>query len=338
MTDSHKDTIPNIYHFIWIGKEVPYFLILAIKSVLVRCPNSSVFLWVEGLKAYSSEVNELLNIDGFEVKEIDITEMINSLEEVNQKELIEEAFKIAGTKSRLTKTNPFERTRSNLIRYLILIKFGGVYIDADTLVLKDLSKLNKRSTGYIGKENSIWPILLRSNPLHRFIWAPFLEVYRFLANTFPGGYKLNNNFKHLCGASENNAIIGLTPSHPFLKMCFDYITKMPIKEITKPLRLGPYLFQRVVKQYPEIDIKIYPEKYFYPYGPLISQHFFRKRKNAQSVLEYMISDETYIIHWGASTKELNNYRLEDTTKSDTRSVFDLLAAEVTSAFEEKYDL
>ena len=338
MTDHHEGTIPNIYHFIWIGKEVPYFLILAIKSVLVRCPNSSVILWIDGLKSYSKEINDLLNVDGFAIKEININEMINSLEDANHKDLVERAFEIAGTKSRLTKTNPIERTRSNLIRYLVLIRFGGVYIDADTLVLKDLSALNNRTSGYIGKENSIWPILHRANPFHRFIWAPFLEVYRFFANAFPGGYRLNNTFKYLCGSSENNAIIGITPSHPFLKACFNRITTMPISDIIKPLRLGPYLFQQMIKSCPQSSITIYPEKYFYPYGPLISQHYFRKRKNAEAVRKYMISDETYIIHWGASTKELNSYKLEDVVESNTKSVFDLLATEVISAFEEKYGL
>lgn len=328
--------IPDLYHFIWIGDQKPYFLTIAIQSVLLRCKGSRVILWLDNVDDDSGEIKSLGEKNKrFSTRRIDFEELAAQLDAQTSR-LITEIFQIVGSKSNLKNTRPVERSRSNLLRYMILYIHGGVYLDADTLVLKDLSTLNAVSTAYFGKENSVWPIVKRNNPLHRFIWAPLLEAVRFVAVRLSFGYRLNSIYRFLCSSSENNAVLGFTRQHNYLLECFKYISGMERAEMIRPLRLGPFLFQRVSRIYDKTDYKCFPEIYFYPYGPLISQHFFKKRRNVQAVARYMISDQTYVLHWGASTKFLKKYTRNKLLNSSQNSVFLYLAKQVVDEYEKIY--
>lgn len=325
-------TIPNLYHFIWIGNDKPYFLFVAIQSVLLRCKESNVILWTDTPDEASPQIDLLKKNNRFVMHQIVFEKLTNQLDPKTQL-LFSEILKIAGSKSSLENTRPIERSRSNLLRYLILYMYGGVYLDADTLVLKDMAPLNRTSTAYFGKENSIWPIVKRKNLIHRFIWAPLLEVFRFLLTQLSFGYKLNRVYQFFCSSFENNAVLGFTQQHNYLLKIFEYISTLDRTEILRPLRLGPFLFQRVSKIYKEDDFLCYPEKYFYPYGPLISQHFFRRRKHVEKVINYMISDQTYVVHWGASTKYLKKYTKEEIMEASETSVFNKLCSQVILEYE-----
>lgn len=331
----NKQEIPNHYHFIWIGSEKPYFLILAIESVLLRCADAEVILWTDNPEDDSEGMLLLSENSRFSVRKIVVEELFGALQP-DIREKLSEIFAIAGTKSNIQNTRPIERSRSNLIRYLILYQFGGIYLDADTLVLQDLSPLRQASSAFLGKENSIWAIIRRHNPLHRFIWAPLLEVIRWIAVQLPAGYKMNKLYRIMCSSSENNAVMGLCAEHDYLDACFRFIASMDRTEIIRPLRLGPFLLQRLAQKHTFSDVITYPERYFYPYGPLISQHFFRKRSNAQKVADYMIDRETYVLHWGASTKFLKTYTRPVLEQLGASSVFSLLANQVITEYETNY--
>ncbi len=330
-----KTSIPNHYHFIWMGPKKPYFLAVAIKSVLIRCDGAKVTLWSDRLDL--DDFPEVIESNiRFECKLLDTNQLIGELEEGVVKQVLTKNLGIAGTRSNTDKktvTKPIERSKSNLLRYLILYLYGGVYLDADTIVLKNLKPLLESNSGFIGNENSAWPIAKREQLFHRVIWGPILEIVRFIAIKLPIGYRLNPLYAYLSSASENNAVLGFTAHHNYLFECFVHISKMSKKEILKSLRLGPFLLQRVSKTYDHHDLTTYPPKYFYPYGPLISEHFFRKRKKITPVLDYMIDKDTYVIHWGASSKFLNEFSKQDILNNASESVFTYLESEVIKADE-----
>ncbi|MBV6645852.1 MAG: hypothetical protein KI790_10405 [Cyclobacteriaceae bacterium] len=328
-----SDQIPKVYHFIWLGSRRPFFLIAAIKSVLVRCQDAKVILWTDD-DTNLHHIESLIKDLRFSLREIDMKKLIEAIPDEFIKTRVNEILNIAGTRSSMQKTNPVERSKSNLVRYLILLKYGGVYLDADTLMIKDFDMLLQESSGIIGKENSIWPIVRRRNPLHRLIWAPLLEVVRFLAVQIPVGYKWNALYRKMCSSSENNAVMAFTAGHPYLLKCFEYITSMRHEEIIRPLRLGPFLLQRVSKTYDRDDLTTYDEPYFYPYGPMISQHFFRKRRQVESVANYMVRPQTFVLHWGASTRSLGAYTEERIIAGNPKDVFSYLALKVLKDYEQ----
>lgn len=331
-----QQEIPNTYHFIWLGAPVPYFLALAMQSALLRCKDSRVKLWIDEERRSDPMLEQFNHKPRFETALIDVEQLVENLHDEPVKKKLKAIFNKAGTKTLHENRKPVERAQSNLLRYLILYQEGGIYLDADTLVTNDLAPLRKKNSGFIGKENSIWAITRRKNPLHYFIWAPFLELYRMAAILLPFGYRMNNSFRVLCSSSENNAVMGMTPRHHFLKACFAYILTMTDEEIVLPLRLGPFLLQRVAQQYHGHDLDVYPEPYFYPYGPMISQHFFRERMNAAPVAAYMLKGHNYVIHWGASTKVLKSYTKESILQQPDKSVFSLLASAVIADYEKEH--
>jgi hypothetical protein len=131
--------------------------------------------------------------------------------------------------------------RADILRLLILYKFGGVYIDADTVILKPEKFdhfLRKNRTGVF------------------FAWEN-LTAFRTR--------KLGIRKRRLVA----NSVIGAEAGHLFIKELLEGIVSHS-KEITETKeawkRVGPYY---VTKKYDALkgrfpDIKVFPMRYFYP--------------------------------------------------------------------------
>jgi mannosyltransferase OCH1-like enzyme len=131
--------------------------------------------------------------------------------------------------------------RADILRLLILYKYGGIYIDADTVIMKPEKFdrfLKKNTTGvFFGWENLT---ATRTRKLG-------LGVRRLVAN----------------------GIIGAEKGHPFLKRLLDGIVDhsaniTDTKDAWK--HVGPYyvtkMYMSLKKVFPEV--RVFPMRYFYP--------------------------------------------------------------------------
>ena len=131
--------------------------------------------------------------------------------------------------------------RADILRLLILYKFGGVYIDADTVILKPDkfdAFVKKNRTGVF------------------FAWENL---------TAARTRKLGIRIRRLVA----NSVIGAEAGHPFIKELLEGIVEHE-KGVTGTTdawkRVGPYY---VTKKYEALkgrfpDIKVFPMRYFYP--------------------------------------------------------------------------
>jgi len=122
--------------------------------------------------------------------------------------------------------------RANVLRYEILHRLGGVYVDSDFECLR-----------------SIEPLIS--------------DVECF------AGQLRDEEFEHGAYAVINNAILGAVPGHPFLRDLIEEAeaNMRGIMEDT-PLpayQTGPVFLTAVAQRHPEV--KIFPPQVFYPYGP-----------------------------------------------------------------------
>jgi len=131
--------------------------------------------------------------------------------------------------------------RADILRLLVLYKYGGVYIDADTVVLKPEKFhhfLKKNQEGvFFGWENLT---AARTRKLG------IGNVRRLVAN----------------------GIIGAEKGHPFIKALLEGMVDSAKEETSKEAwkLVGPYhvtkMYTALKDKYP--DVHIFPMKYFYP--------------------------------------------------------------------------
>ena len=279
---------PNRLIFIWFGARFPYGNLLALRSARRHFRPEEILLIVddpEGVRARLGDVAEWpeLRLEAAGPK------WFEGLPHVA--ELARELF---------TSQPPLSpATRANLIRLAALYKWGGVYLDFDTITVRDPALLLAKS-GFCGTESLALPAgLFHSvNPLRWIAAGLRLGARQALAN-IPGGWRLFRALEGLYVPGANNAVIGAQAGHPFLESCFRLMAALPAGERRKRFRLGTHLLQMAVKKAVETNtlhgFEVLPSEFFYPLGPEISSHWFKP--GTASNLDEMLLTDTFIVHW-----------------------------------------
>jgi len=157
--------------------------------------------------------------------------------------------------------------KSDIARYEILYRFGGVYLDVDIQCNFNLDKLNRAFHFYAGFE-----------PL----WAQGSGL-----------------------ATIGNAIIASTPGHPILKRCIEKISNIPknynyYSVMAIVTRTGPLMFTKSINEihnfpyvngYNYIDI-IFPSNLFYPWP-----------NNSRKIVKFNSKRSFFIHYWSHSWVE-----------------------------------
>jgi len=150
--------IPRSFHYYWTGQEFQYVHYLAVLSLLKSTPAARVEVHCEEAPEDNAHWDRLKQLDPVHVEPVDFDR------------LIEVAGLAPGD------FRPFLRLakvvhRSDFVRYLVLATRGGVYLDFDTLVARDLSPLLNHSilVGYQSPDvlgNDVNGAVLGAAPAH----------------------------------------------------------------------------------------------------------------------------------------------------------------------------
>ncbi|MFZ9046643.1 MAG: glycosyltransferase [Cyclobacteriaceae bacterium] len=276
-----------------MGKELPDFAKVAFMTVSYRCNAEKIIVWCDKI-SYPS-VSEF-KLEGLEAQLVDVGFLIEKLSHlsVQEQSKLGEIFEITGTERNIADSDAVRRARGDLIRLLILYHYGGVYLDCDTLVLKDLSPLLNQP-GFMGYEKPVWSINSKADFFYKFFKGPALEVLRFLCLQVGFGYRISHSLSSLFPNALNQAVLGFTPCNGDVLLAITTILDMDLSYTKKTLVLGPHLWQKIEPQM--ISTKIYPFTSFYPLGPRFARHYFRSRTNSARALNTLIrKKETYVPH------------------------------------------
>ena len=273
--------IPNRLIFIWLGPKFPWSGGLAIRSAYQIQKPSSLWLVHEGLK---------LEGDGW-----DLVKDIPGLEVIPVSDSHFDGLGDDGLCGKLFHTLTAPASRANLLRLALLYKYGGVYLDTDIVMVKPFGKLMLQK-GFVGTEPVALPASLFGsfNPL-RWIFCGVQFAFREFCARIPRGYGLFRIFEGLFTAAVNNAVIGSEPGNETISKAFGFIKTMPPEERLKRFRLGTRLLQKVTGNKSSDSMKVVNAKYFYPLGPEISAHWFKK--NTRKRLNKLLRAETCVVHW-----------------------------------------
>jgi hypothetical protein len=183
----------------------------------------------------------------------------------------------------------------------LLAAHGGVYLDLDTVTIAPLTPLRAEAGFFCGTEHVAFPASVRRSrdPL---AWAAAFgrTALRDLVRRSSDGVRWFRRIARHYPVAANNAVIGCEPDHPFLHELCDRILRLSPLEAQRRFSLGTVLLQTALAETRTRGIRVHPPDVFYPLGPELSAHWFRRASNAR--LEEVLSPETRVVHWYASVR------------------------------------
>ncbi len=312
-----QQSIPAHFHFIWYGRNVPDFARVAIVSALDQNPGAKATLW-HGDELDGRAQLFQLRARGVTLRLIDPDGLFDALEQRDAGLPVEQLRQIYEELS-----SP--AARANVVRMVVLYLHGGIYLDTDTLTLKDFGPLRKLGA-FCGEEPTLWPAgtaLLNPKSL-------LMSEVRRVCSLLPHGFRIQKRLMGSYTMAANNAVVGARENHPFVAAMLRGATKLSTSERTRRYRLGTHLLQKTLDSYvsasgrPEDSITVLSAEHFYPLGPEISSHYFHRYDDARSVTQEILGEETYAIHWYASVSDLTSRDAHYIRKTADRSVYSSL--------------
>src|SRR3954469_14935450 len=136
--------IPNRFHFIWFGREFPLTHALAIRSVALTCAPEAIILHATDDLTGQPHFDRLgTALPAFTVRRLDMTALLDGPDLPDPARLRQVWDQLFAQKR--------WAALSDILRYLVLFREGGVYLDLDTLTVRDLRPL-LAAPGFCGRE------------------------------------------------------------------------------------------------------------------------------------------------------------------------------------------
>lgn len=149
---------------------------------------------------------------------------------------------------------PSFAAKADILRYELLLQFGGVYVDTDFECLKNIEPLLAGVECFVAQQKD-----------------------------------LEADFGKFCYV--NNALIGAAPGHPLFR---DLVESLPQHMASLPPDVpasyltGPHYLTTVLQSHPEV--KIFPAKFFYPYTATERWRRHEEFPEAYAVHHWTLSD------------------------------------------------
>jgi hypothetical protein len=278
--------IPKVAHFIWLGPRFPWVHRLALLSAARRGGFERVLLHHDGAFGAEHGPSELVNEPGVELAALDA---LGLMEAAGGGPLVECYRALAAPAARV-----------NLLRMALLARDGGVYLDTDTVTLASFDGLSAEAGVFCGEERLVFPAG-QSSVLSRLRPAALARMAaRDVLRRLPNGYRSFRQVEHLYPKAVNNAVLGAEAGHPLVHELLARARRMPPARRTVRYALGTHLLQEVVADYGGKDLRVVPPEVFFPFGPEISEHWFRERAKVE--LADVLGPETLLVHWYASVR------------------------------------
>jgi len=279
--------IPNEGHFVWFGPTFPLTHALAVRSLWLTNRPTAIHLYLS---------DDLTGQPHFDALQAEIPAL--RLHGTSFDELAE-GIDVDRGELRVAWDSLMAERRfaalSDVIRYLVLHRSGGVYMDFDTITVRDMAPLRARP-GFCGREAILVPgaVARRSKVLRRFRTAP-LHAVRLACSRLPGGVRWFKRIERLFELSINGAVLGLPAGHRVTGQALSRVPALFREVARRRPVIGPDLLQDLIEACD--DVAALPPAAFYPLGPYMTGHYFRDCADVARLEREVVTDQTYVIHW-----------------------------------------
>lgn len=281
--------IPHHFHLIWIGKHFPFVNRLAVETLRQSNPGARITIHYQDPPA----TPDWQALQGrVEFRPIDLAALLASLPP--------SMSAVAPVLEKIS--SGYLAGRSNILRYLILYKEGGIYLDFDTLTVRNYAPLLAHA-GFLGEEavfrcdddrvaGRIKPEIVPYGIL--FGMSYYLSYWncRFLGDSAPVN-ALNRGLMNLWSARKlNNAVLACEPGNAFFERA---IALVPETDAKIKYALGPILMNRVWDEggSARADVRRFDSSHFYFIPPSQTYRFFYGPAAE-------LPATTYTLHWCSS--------------------------------------
>jgi Glycosyltransferase sugar-binding region containing DXD motif len=284
--------IPNQFLFVWDDKFFPYAAYLAIRSVAMHAKPERIFLFkTPELDAVPNFVRLRREVECLEPVNIDLPGWLEQAGLPCTEELLDA--------NRFLKERNFYGSVSDLLRSLNLYLRGGIYLDTDTLTLRDMEPLREHGAFLAEEHILVSSKVWKRNSRWRYFRTGPLTLVRDLCSRFALGVPIFQALSPLFVRVVHNAVMGCRPGHPLMR---DVLLRIAERYPDRPKRyplLGPDTVQDLIEENKYDDLTVLPPRCFSPLGPTMTfQYFHSYRPRTISKLAKRIAKEdTYAIHW-----------------------------------------
>lgn len=285
--------VPALVHFLWTGPGFGLCHQLAIESVLLTNPDLDVVLHLIEDEPRDLSANPHLRAlrahPRLTLRERTPRQILAACEPAHAPALLATFQRIPARAA---------SAQSNLLRYAILHQEGGIYLDLDVLVVRELAPL-RQATCSLGAE-LVWRAdeARVAGELAPWMLAPAAAFGAAIAlrraelalrARAPASAKLHRWLQARWSlAQPNNAVIAAAPRAPFITALLE---RAPEVDATVRFRLGPTLVAEVARRAPDA-VRLLPPELLYFVPPSQSFRFFRDRAlelPAQALLIHYVS-------------------------------------------------
>ena len=225
--------IPRRVIFAWYGRDLPLMVRAAVRSAIEVLKPDETLLIHAGLEADTPGLESLRRRSGF------VTERVGADWFAG--------LPAGGDMARLHDRVPSAAAKANILRLAALWKLGGLYLDTDTVAVRDLGELWDRR-GLCGLEPvALPPELYRSRDPLRWTGAGVKLAVREILARVPGGARAFRSIRGWYRSCVNNAVLGSCARNPLLGRAFELIAAMDERERLRKYRLGPHLLQALTE-------------------------------------------------------------------------------------------
>jgi hypothetical protein len=309
--------IPKSYHFVWFGSRFPTSNRVAIESCLRHCRAAKVTLWHSDDLSEQRDYRELLEL-GLHAERLDAESAFGAAAPSGAHD--DPPFDVARLQL-IWRSLTSHVSRSNLARAILLYRFGGIYLDLDVLVVRDLDAY-RRYPAFVGSERIVWPgWACEGVSLQRYVRSPLLDLLRKLTVALPEGEWLFQRTAGWYPKAVNGAVLGARAGHPFLARLLQLTSEVPEPHWPIKHRLGTHVLQRCVESYPGTDLMILEPEAFFPLGPEVSRQYFRPRARPELSARRIVRPETHALHWYSSVSDITEFSASDLSEQARSTVY-----------------
>jgi len=292
--------IPSLGHFVWLGRGFPWIYSVAVRSARLQGGFDKVLIHHDGLVLedgpHARDFRHLLEMDGIVSVPLDVQGLCERAG-VPVQPMVELLARLRAPAA-----------RANVLRVLVLAPHGGVYLDTDTVTLHPFDEILRHGGIFCGEERVAFPasVMHSFNPVVRGR-AFLLSAVREIFNGWDGGFDAYALVERFFPLAANNAVMGGPAGHPFWIALLEAMVGMSRERQLVRYALGTHLLQDAVRTYKGADLRVLPPETFFPIGPGLAGHWFRRRD--QVVLPTSIQS-TIVVHWYASAAGANLERID----------------------------
>ena len=281
--------IPHHFHLIWIGKRFPFVNRLAVASLRQSNPGARITVHYE----YPPDNADWRALGSLaELRPLHLPALLAALPP--------SMSAVAPVLEGVSKGYP--AGRSNILRYLILYREGGIYLDFDTLTVKDYRPLLSHP-GFIGEESVFKPdddrVAGRFTPSFiplgiLFGISYYLSLWncRYLGDSAPVNALNRLLMKAWSVDKLNNAVLGCEAGNAFFGRA---LALVPQTDPRIRYALGPILMNRTWDEGGEARaaMRRLPRSHFYVIPPSQTYRFFYGPAPE-------LPADAYTLHWCSS--------------------------------------